>query len=169
MELAAHASHRSAPRPLFAGSERVGHCMLAEHFRPAFAAVDVVLPACTSDCAKRSMPNRIVPRKLMCPKWAGPMRRSQLSSMRTPLRRSRSTVSCIWLVFQARTRCWSVARENLRPSASCPGATTVSRRQRTLQALTTHAPVQKSGQRLFQLDAAICRGCLPAYEVGLHS
>jgi hypothetical protein len=40
-------------------------------------------------------PNRIVPRKLMWPKWDGPMRRSQSSSMRMPLPRSLSTTSCM--------------------------------------------------------------------------
>lgn len=43
------------------------------------------------------------PRKLMCEKCAGPMRRSQSSSMVVPLSRRLRTVSSIWATFQAST------------------------------------------------------------------
>ena len=73
--------------------------------RPHWLALAAPRPATrsTSTSAYRSTLNRNVPRKLICEKSAGPIRRSQSSSISRPLRSSRTATPSMRLVFQAST------------------------------------------------------------------
>ena len=88
-------------------------CRPRPHVRgPHWPGLAAPLPAArsTSTSTYRSTLNLNVPRKLMCEKCAGPIRRSQSSSIPTPSRLSRATTLSMRLVFQASTNLVSSVR-----------------------------------------------------------
>lgn len=74
----------------------------------ASRAAEVLCNSASSNC---SILNAMMPRKLMCPKCTGPMRRSQASSIGYFSLRQRSTTPCIFMVFHATTMLVSNACE----------------------------------------------------------
>ena len=88
-------------------------CRPRPHVRgPHWPGLAAPLPAArsTSMSTYRSTLNLNVPRKLMCEKCAGPIRRSQSCSILTPSRLSRATTLSMRLVFQASTNLVSSVR-----------------------------------------------------------